>query len=310
MDQGCNVFLVSDASGQMNAVDFPSNKVLGVPLRANDILQARVREAQYRELCSLCSSGLLKGLMFIHLKKDLQIELVDWIDCQDPSERKTVTPLTPYGVQREIQRRLAAVRTDLDSFSDAEAYALMCSGYLMAEHALAKDTLLGFDVPQVQRSTWRFLQLEELMKQPLEGNPLVGQLKVSDRLFWKVWLLMPWLKFVGVVVGTGLVLVLCSLLLKFWSNKLPSLSWGELIVSLIGIALSVLVFGRLSRFLNYRKTLDQVLIGLGLTLGSFLAKVHLYVFDKLFLRQGSIERLLNQKRQSRARSAQMLISRA
>ena len=69
LDQGCNVFLVSDASGQMNALDFPNNRILGVPLRANNILQARVRDAQYRELCSRHRSGLLKGLMFIHLKK-------------------------------------------------------------------------------------------------------------------------------------------------------------------------------------------------------------------------------------------------
>jgi hypothetical protein len=253
--------------------------------------------------------------MFIHLKKDLQIELVDWIDSQDPSERKTAPPLAPYGVQREIQRRLSAIRTDLDSFSDAEAYALMCSGYFMTEHALANYTVLGFDVPPVPREKWNFVQIEELMKRSVEGNPLAARLKVSDRLFGKVWLLLPGLKFTGVVVGTGLVLVLCSLLLKFWSNKLPSLSWGELIVSLFGIALSVLVFGRLSRFLNYRKTLDQVLIGLGLTLGSFLAKLHLYVFDKLFLRQGTIERLLKSEAtiitaQSRARSAQMLRSRA
>jgi len=297
LDQGCNVFLVSDASGQMNALDFPSNKILGVPLRANNILQARVRDAQYRELSSLHGSALLKGLMFIHLKKDLQIELVDWIDCQDPSEQKTLLPLLPYGVQRDIQRRLGAVRTDLDSFSDAEAYALMCSGYLMTEHALAKETVLGFDVPPVARENWKFLQVEELMKQPIEGNPLAARLKVSDRLFGKVWLLLPWLKYVGLAAGVGLIAVICLLLLKFWSNKLPSLSWGGLIVWLIGTAAAVFVFDRLSKVFNYRKTLDQILIGLGLTIaGSFLAKLHLYLFDRLFLKQGSINRILGRSK--------------
>ena len=297
LDQGCSVFLVSDASGQMNALDFPSNKTLGVPLRANNILQARVRDAQYRELCSRHRSGLLKGFMFIHLKKDLQIDLVDWIDSQDPAERKTVPPLAPYGVQREIQRRVAAIRTDLDSFSDAEAYALMCSGYLMTEHALANDSILGFDVPPVGREKWNFLQIEELMKQPVEGNPLAARLKASDRLFGKVWLLIPRLKFAGLLVGAGLIAGICVLLLKFWSNKLPSLSWGGLIVWLIGIVAGVLVFERLSKVFNYRKTLDQILIGLGLTVaGSFLAKLHLYVFDRLFLRQGSIYRILGRNK--------------
>lgn len=291
LDQGCNVFIVSDASGQMNALDFPSNKILGVPLRANDILQARVREAQYRELCSRRRSGLLKGFMFIHLKKDLQIELLDWIDCQDPSERKTISPLTPYGVQREIQRRLASVRTDLDSFSDAEAYALMCSGYLMAEHALSDEKLLGFDVPQSQREAWAFLKIEELMKQPPQNNPLISQLKVSDRLFWKIWLLSRPVRIIGGIAALGIVLVLARLMWTLWTKQLLLLSWGELIILLAALLLGTIVFEKLSGAFNYRKTLDQILIGLGLTVGSLLAKVHLYVFDKLFLWQGRIDRI-------------------
>ena len=296
LDQGCSVFIVSDASGQMNTIDFPSNKILGVPLRANDILQARVREAQYREICSRRRSGLLKGLMFIHLKKDLQIELLDWIDCQDPTDRKTLPPLLPYGVQREIQRRLAAVRTDLDSFSDAEAYALMCSGYLMTEDALNSDAALGFDVPKGQRESWQFLQIDNLMKQAVDGNPLVNQLKVSDKLFWKAWSLLRWLRVLGWVVGAGLALGLYLILVNFWTNKLPSFSWGELVVFLTALALSFLAFDKLSKVLNYRKTLDQILIGLGMIVGSLLAKIHLCVFDKLFLRQGSIDRLLHPTR--------------
>ena len=35
-----------------------------------------------------------------------------------------------------MQERLAGLRTDLDSFSDAEAYALMLSGYRMADAEL------------------------------------------------------------------------------------------------------------------------------------------------------------------------------
>lgn len=296
LDQGCGIFIVSDASGHMNSLDFPSNKILGVPLRSNDILQARVREAQYRELCSRRRSGLLKGLMFVHLKKDLQVELVDWIRCQDPSERKTSSPLTPYGIQREIQRRLAAVRTDLDSFSDAEAYALMCSGYLMSEHALANDAVLGFDVPQRERKKWKFLQVEELMKQPVEGNPLIRQLRVSDRLFGKVWSLMPWMKGVATVLGLIMLGLLVLQIPQLWTREILSLSWGSLILFAAGSVMFLVAFGWLSKCLRYRKTVDQILIGLGLILGSFLAKLHLYVFDKLFLRQGSIERLMPRRK--------------
>lgn len=291
LDQGCSVFLVSDASGQMNALDFPSNKILGVPLRANDILQARVREAQFRELCSRRRSGLLKGLMFVHLKKDLQIELIDWIGCQDPSARIAATPLTPYGVQRAIQRRLAAVRTDLDSFSDAEAYALMCSGYLMTEEALKAEKLLGFDLPPVPRENWSFLKIEELMQQAPEGNPLMRQLKVSDRLFWKIWGLSRPARIAGGIAGATIAVLFARLIWKSWSRPIPGLTWGQLIIFTIALVLGAFLFQKLSAALNYRKTLDQILIGIGLTVGSLFAKVHLYIFDKLFLRQGRIDKI-------------------
>jgi hypothetical protein len=38
----------------------------------------------------------------------------------------------------QVQRQLSALRTDLDAFSDDEAYALMAAGYLMTERDLAE----------------------------------------------------------------------------------------------------------------------------------------------------------------------------
>jgi predicted acylesterase/phospholipase RssA len=295
LDQGCNVLLVSDASGQMNAEDFPSNRILGVPLRSNNILQARVREAQYQGLCSRLRSGLLKGLIFVHLKQELLVNSIDWIDCPDPSERKTPSLLTRYGVRRDIQRRLAAIRTDLDSFSDAEAYSLMCSGYLMIEHILNNDRPLGFAVPRAARSSWQFLQVEELMKQTGAGNALLDQLKVGNRLFLKPWGLIPWMKWIGGVVVLALLALLGWLMSTFWTSSLVSLSVGGAIVLVSGIVVFLVGFGLISKIVNYRKTLDQILIGFGLaSLGWLLARLHLHVFDRLFLRQGSLDRLVRQ----------------
>lgn len=50
LEQNCSLLIVSDASGQMNTDDDPTTGLLGVPLRANSILQSRVRVAQFREL--------------------------------------------------------------------------------------------------------------------------------------------------------------------------------------------------------------------------------------------------------------------
>ena len=40
----------------------------------NSVLQARVREAQYRELDARRRAGLVRGLAYLHLKKDLEAE--------------------------------------------------------------------------------------------------------------------------------------------------------------------------------------------------------------------------------------------
>ena len=59
LEQDCTVIIVSDASGQMGTQDDPSRGLIGVPLRSNSILMARVREAEYRELDARRRSSLV-----------------------------------------------------------------------------------------------------------------------------------------------------------------------------------------------------------------------------------------------------------
>jgi predicted acylesterase/phospholipase RssA len=296
LDQGCSCLLVSDASGQMNADDFPGNGMLSVPLRANSILQARVREAQYREISARRRSGLLKGMMFIHLKQGLEVDPVDWIDSQDPSQRRTVLPLLKHGVQREIQSYLAALRTDLDSFSDAEGYALMCDGYLMTEHALgSEEQPLGFELGKPPRESWSFLEVEKYMSRPAQDNLLLRQLKAGDKLFFRIWSLSPSLKRIGAAIVVGLLAAAAYLIYWCWTKQLFALTVGGLLLLVGGIVASLWGLAWVSKVVNYRKTLEQVLIGIGLAgVGALLARLHLHMFDRLFLRQGRLERLTSQ----------------
>ena len=295
LDQGVTVMLVSDASGQMNANDFPDTGMLSVPLRANSILQARIRESQYRELSARRRSGLLNGLMFSHLKQDLESQPLDWIDSKDRWQSKRVEHLlTTYGVNRDIQRCLAGVRTDLDSFSDTEAYALMCDGYMMTEYALRRDEQpLGFQIPTEQSAPWDFLCIKDLMSEGSENNSLLRQLRQGHRQFFKIWSLSSSLKLFGVGLGITILLFLFAIAYLAWDVQLFSLSVGNLVLVGVVVGLLSLGFSWLSMALNYRKTMDQVLIGIGLAfLGAFLAKLHLCVFDRWFLRQGAMERLV------------------
>jgi len=48
------------------------------------------------------------------------------------------------------------------------------------------------------------------------------------------------------------------------------------------------------KVLRYRKTLQDVVIGVGMvTVGWLVARLHLHVFDRWFLRQGRLARLMS-----------------
>lgn len=289
LEQGCNVLLVSDASGQMEAQDDPSKGLLGVPLRSNSILQARIRESQYHELDARRRSGLLQGLMFIHLKQGLESQPVDWIDCQDRSDAVTEEPLMPYGIQREVQQKLATIRTDLDSFSDTEAYALMTSAYRMTDYALHNPpTTLGFKTDQAVPQKWNFLAIEPEMQKRGSDTPLLRQLRVADKLFLRVWMLSKSLKAIGIVIIVSLLALLAYMSYQWWSVPLAT-TWGKILSGLFLLALGATLFKPVLQMIQYRKTAQEVLIGLGMVfVGSLLAKLHLKVFDKWFLRQGKV----------------------
>jgi hypothetical protein len=169
LEQDCTVVLASDGSRQLQSQRQPGAEIYEVPLRANGVLMARVRDAGYRELDARQCAGLLRGLMFVHLGMDLEPDPVDWIDCQEPYDVSDESrpadrrgPVTRYGVLKDVQRRLAVVRTDLDSFTDVEAYALMLSGYRATDLEFRRR-LGAFPARWDERAAWRFQAIEPAM---------------------------------------------------------------------------------------------------------------------------------------------------
>ncbi|KJU84536.1 patatin [Candidatus Magnetobacterium bavaricum] len=173
----CNVLLVSDASGQMNVKDKPGKHIKSALSRSYSIFQARLRIAQFRELEALKESGTLKGLLFLHLKKGLETQSIECISTATVTNHTVETgPLTSYGINKKYQECLSNIRTDLDSFSDTEARALMTSGYLMTETMLPKE-VKEFSNCHPKREDWIFLKD---MEQPL------GDTKIDPVLFKKL----------------------------------------------------------------------------------------------------------------------------
>ena len=308
LDQGCNLLLVSDASGQMGSVANPPKGAIGVLLRANSILQARVRGAQYQDLVGREQATLVKGKLFVHLKQGLERAALS-AACQETETtahsggERPVAQRTPHGVMAEVQGLLSELRTDLDSFSDLEAFSLMTSGYRASELALEEAPALR--VSQDQRAPWRFLAVDRLLRgeDPSPGAypRLLQHLQIGRALFFKVWLLSPQLK--RLALGSGLVALLALLwyVVSHWNDQWSlSLSWslGGLLLAVILMLLpKVLSFaGGLGRWLgrtidlaNYRETLVRVGVGvLASTVGALLAWIHLELLDQRFLELGRV----------------------
>ncbi len=341
-EQDCRVMLVSDASGQMESQRASSRGIFGVLFRSSDIFQARIREAEYHDLKGRRRSGFLRGLMFTHLKADLEVDPIDWINCLDPYDASDDArppsrrgPLTRYGIHKELQTLLSAVRTDLDSFSDAEAYALMVSGYRMTEYQFKYERCVeGFPEPATNED-WKFLEIEDSMKGNGEDFEYLKQLlAVSGGSVFKIWRIDPWLKY-GLRASVILVLSgIAAVVARYWTDPLPafvsnlgtrflthlaewlsrlaqalrSLTFRDVILDVAGLGslylgtriLASAVGDRLARdvvrLVRFKDTFRRIGLALVLsTVGFVVGFIHLKLLDRRFLKLGSLD-LLKSKR--------------
>jgi predicted acylesterase/phospholipase RssA len=193
LEQDCTVILVSDASGQASDVERPSRGLLGVAKRSNSILMGRVRGAQYEELADLKRSGVLRGLMVVHLKKGLPAPPHDWTGCREPysPEDDALPPgigsnRPDYGIDEDVQRALAELRTDLDAFSDEEAYSLMAAGYAMAKYELARALPdISADASLEHAVTWPFAKALERLGDAGSRDLLLDALRPGYARFFR-----------------------------------------------------------------------------------------------------------------------------
>jgi predicted acylesterase/phospholipase RssA/tetratricopeptide (TPR) repeat protein len=291
LEQDCTMMIVSDASGQTNLIERPSGEVTSVPLRANDILMGRVREAEFRELELLRRSSAIRGLMFLHLKKDLDVMQLDWVKSQDPwtPPDESRVPNTSYGIPKTVQRLLAGVRTDLDSFTDKEAYALMLSGYEMASAEL-RAALPSWPDARDRREEWRFKAIEPAAKRAtghdLEHADLLRQLGASGSRSGKIWKLSPAMRL------TAVILLLTAVAAGVWFRRvwIPIVPWKVLGWAGTGYLLTALA-AWLGHFATRTgKSLTVILTALVMVpVGAIAAAIHLVLFDPLFLLEGSID---------------------
>lgn len=302
LDEGCDFIFCSDASGQMHDQSNPSANFIAVPLRSNDILQDRIRECEYDHLHAMSLSGRLKGLFFIHLKKDLAQEDLAWIGGAEKMPNPQANQ-TPYGIDRDIQRRLAEIRTDLDAFSQVEAYCLMLSGYCMAEeHAKALDkdyrdqggseTWGGFDI-DAPRGEWPFLKLAPIAAKPCDSSDLrrkdlEKQLAVGKELFFKAAKLVGWLRMAGWVL---VLLILAGLSWLVWAYRDKSFSLLYLTITALVLILTF-VWPKLVALMPDRMIKEKLYRLIFAIVGWLVVRIQLLIVNPIFLKRGRVERLM------------------
>lgn len=310
LDEGCSLVLCSDASGQMGDSSNPPDNPLGVPLRSNSILMDRVREAEYQDLKARVESRALRGLFFVHLRQGLAEPPLNWNGHDEPvpSVPATESP-TDYAIAPDLQGRIASLRTDLDSFTEVEAYALMLSGYrmtewqfgrLQAEHEANGEAGIwgGFDVHAPRGRDWPFLALEPIAalgqkSQDPRRQDLALQLDVGKGLFFKVWRLDPVLRALGLAIGLIGAAALVWAVSAGWDSVI-SLRVGSVVI-LAALAAAGMIMPAL-KWLNPQKATRSYLGKASLAVVGFLvSQAHLVLFDRRFLARGRLQRLLDLK---------------
>jgi NTE family protein len=300
LDRGCTRFILSDASGQMDDDPDPATKITAVIGRTNSILMDRVREEQLIRKLEMDESRVA----VMHLRKGLSATVVSWTGAhgaaEEPTiERKPRIASEDFGVSPEVQLRLSKIRTDLDSFTEVEAYSLMADGYLMSREELRRPPEIAALIAKKKRSAsepWRFLRISPWLSSPTDDYR--KQLEVGSELVFKIFRLSPAVTIVTIAVVAGLC-VGAFILLK--DNIFEFLNYrfyvGELVVALVVLALGFIPkLGRIFKILRVLRAPAEyvgrlLLRALPAAIGSLFVWIHLFIYDPLFLRHGKLERL-------------------
>ena len=312
IEQECSILIISDASGQLNIENSIGTGALGAFTRSDSVFQERIRELQYMDIEARHYTKQIKGLMYIHLKSDLNKSPKKWTGCDDPTRRVWRTeaenpnsPLTQYGIQKSVQERLACLRTDLDAFNDAEAYALMYSAYRQTEWAF-KDSGMSDLLPppaEAARRDWVFYSVAPFMEDAAQKAPLERRLEVGANLPFKVLLaygLMGKIKIALILILVGGIYWLTKthwdwLVQTNWSKTevpMPSIAVTAIIAAIAAFGLDAILGFGVSKFTNYRSFFLKKAFGaVGALFVAAIFWIYLKVFNPIYLRWGKIENL-------------------
>jgi NTE family protein len=305
----CTDFIISDASGQMGDMQHPDTSAIAVLNRVMDIFSARVREETVKCLENVWGK---ENVAFFHLTRGLESYDIPYLSAagvqSQPKLRLAPSTLDSYGVDPGVQQMLSKVRTDLDSFTDTEAFALMTDGYLMSETELTRIAK-HFETQPVNPAQWRFLCVRERMADPALDGRFFKQLQVASRRFFKPFLLGVTPKLIGVsLVFIAAMALYGALIWKIGDLLFPgwlAAQWASLKECLLDIQQASLFLlgvvamflgewlGRTFKILKWLRYPMRAFSGLFTRfilplLGAFPVYVYLKTIDRYYVGQGRL----------------------
>lgn len=328
-DERCTHIVCSDASGQTEDARSPSTRFYSVVMRSNDILMDRVRDEglvglflrdeghEYIEHCAPATEQARCKELRERLLRHLNVEEYAFFHLKDRFDGNAEFPSLPAHKPDHPRGKnpkyyngfyyLSNIRTDLDSFTDIEAFSLMYDGYCLSGNEIARRAHLSYTAPTPQAREsrrdpgWTFLAIRAVIGR--DPEKLLKHLRVGAYKLFKVWRLLPWLQRAGVVVGVALVLfLLWQMLIVFPREPVPGVEWFYSKVNTVGALgaslLMLAVYASLyffpptwRRILTLRSLPRRLALSLAVaTVGGIAVWIHLTVFDRLFLKTGSVSR--------------------
>ena len=308
LDEKYTHLIVSDACGQMEDDPNPGTRMISVLSRSNSVMMDRVREEMY-ETVNLSRGTRIKKLVFFHLKQDLKRPELTWIGgTKKKSNEQKIGGTISYGVDKNVQILLSSIRTDLDSFSEVEAQALMANGHLIANSQIDPSLAGTIDPsrpanPQPAPPGWGFLRVGPYLRTP-NRDPLFGrQLEIAGATAFKVFKRFRWLRYTACSFGVALpvVLLLCMIVIdpdnflgladRLYErlNTYPALKLTVLVLLSYGV---LFLLPRSVRYVAMLRDLPrQLALGTVAATIAVVAWLRILVFDQLFLWQGRVDRL-------------------
>lgn len=221
-DHACTDFIVSDASGQSDAIDNPEVGVLKVLANMNSILMKRVRSEMVNNLKETNSSHVA----YFHLTRGLFARNIEFNEkpvknTPDPKMAMgIISSKKDFDVHDDMQRAMAHIRTDLDSFSETEARCLEADGYQMSKTWLKKLPRKYFSKTP-KGAPWKFGKYIPWLK---SNNPMVlRQLKIAGARFLKPFRMLG--SAAGISKSIGLLFASLPLLASMFA-MLYLANWG------------------------------------------------------------------------------------